>query len=98
MKRKVLDFTLNQVLFLFLLPLFFVFHGFVEYYFLVAPFDVATLFFVYVISSLMLAFASWLIFRSWQKAVLFAFLLMGLNFFFGSLHDGLKMLFGDHFF
>jgi hypothetical protein len=76
--------------YLILLPLFFVFHGFVDYYDIVRLNDVLRLLALYSTASLLLWGLAYLLFHCWQKAALFAFSLLCFHFFFGSLHDLLK--------
>jgi hypothetical protein len=80
-------------LFLLLLPLFFVLHGFTENYDFVPVIDAALLFFIYLISTLILLVLSWMLFRNWSKAALLTFFLMAFHFFFGSIQDGLRKTF-----
>ncbi len=76
--------------FLFLLPVFFVLHGFIENYDFVPVKDAVLLTAVYLGSSLLIVLLSWLLFRDFTKAALFAFCILCLHFFFGSIHDFVK--------
>lgn len=98
MKRNIISFSFREVCYLLLLPLFFVFHGFVENYAQISFLDALQLFLFYALVTAAICAAGFFIFRSWPKAFLFAFILMEVHFFYGSFHDGLKKLFGVTFF
>jgi hypothetical protein len=83
--------------FVFLLPVFFVWHGYVQNYPLVPVSDAFKLVFEYLLIILLLVIVFHFIFRSWQKGLLFVFFLMCIQFFFGAVHDLLKNLFADSF-
>lgn len=78
--------------FLFLLPLFFVLHGFVEYYRLVPLSEAAGLLLLYWSIAAAVALGFKLLFRSWRKAALAVILLLFFEFFFGNVHDMIKTL------
>jgi hypothetical protein len=84
--------------FLILLPLFFVFHGFTENYHAIPAWETVELFFVYLLTVLIVFFVVWLFYRNSFKAALFSFFLLSFNFFFGALQDLLKRYFEDAFF
>jgi hypothetical protein len=84
--------------FLFLLPLFFVFHGFTENYHAIPAGEAAELFFIYLLASLLIFLAAWLFYKNTLKAALFSFFLLSINFFFGALQDFLKKILEDAFF
>jgi hypothetical protein len=84
-------------LFVFLLPVFFVWHGYVENYPLVPSSDAAKLVFEYLAISLLLVLLFYFICRSWQKALVFTFFVMSVQFFFGATHDLMKNLFPGSF-
>jgi hypothetical protein len=84
--------------FLFLLPLFFVFHGFTENYYAIPTGEALELLGAYTLVSLLLFFTAWLFYRNVFKAALFSFFLLSFNFFFGALQDFLKSFFDDVFF
>jgi hypothetical protein len=88
---------LSKCAFVFLLPVFFVWHGFVQNYPLVPASDALKLVFEYLAIALLLAVLSYFVFKSWQKALLFTFLLMCIQFFFGAVHDLLKTWFPNSF-
>jgi hypothetical protein len=79
--------------FLFLLPVFFVLHGFNEHYDFIPVRDALFLTLIYLFSSLLLLLIFWLWYRNFIKASLAAFSAMGIHLFFGSFHDLLKNIF-----
>jgi hypothetical protein len=86
--KKVL---LRSPLFLFLLPIFFVLHGFVENFFFIRFSDCLILMAMYTGAALILYLLSWLILRTPVKAALAASFIMGFYLFFGALHDFLRL-------
>lgn len=90
MKDKILHIFKTKPVFLFLLPIFFVLHGFAENYGFIPVKDALVLTIVYLAVSICLSLLCWLVYRNFTKANLVAFYLMSFNFFFGSLHDELK--------
>jgi len=97
MKAKFNHFIATQPVFFLLLPVFFVFHGYMENYNFVPVKDALLLTGLYLVSSLLLSIIFWLLYRNFTKANLAAFLIMAFHFFFGSIHDGLKKLFPGSF-
>ncbi|HEY0058604.1 MAG TPA: hypothetical protein VGB56_05680, partial [Flavisolibacter sp.] len=95
MKLQIPQIPFKGEYFLFLLPLFFVFHGYVENHRLIQAQDAVTLFFFYCTVSIVLTSCLFFLFRSWRKASLFTFCLLLVHFFFGSFHDSLKELLKD---
>ena len=83
--------------YLFLLPLFFVLHGYTEFYGLIPLIESINLAGIYLLAGLFLFCIGWLLFRNGYKASLFAFLLLAFNFFFGPVHDFLKQTFPGSF-
>src|SRR6185295_11056121 len=77
---------------------FFVWHGYVQNYPLVPASDALKLALEYMGITLLLVPIFYLIFKSWQKALVFAFFLMCVQFFFGAIQDLLKNLFGNSLF
>lgn len=77
-------------LYLFLLPVFFVLHGYLENYGFISPGELAILTLTYLAGTLILAIIGWLFFRNIPKAALTAFVIMAWYFFFGVLRDFLK--------
>jgi len=88
---------LSKPIFVFLLPVFFVWHGYVQNYPLVPTPDAFKLVFEYLALALLLASLFYFIFKSWPKALLFTFFLMCIQFFFGAMHDLLKSWFSNSF-
>src|SRR5687767_13165810 len=83
-------FLRTSPLFLFLLPVFFVLHGYSEYYGFVSKKDSLLLVLAYTAACLVLGCLFWLLYRNIEKAALITFLLIAWYFFFGSIHDFLK--------
>ena len=88
---------LSTSVFLFLLPVFFVWHGYVQNYPLVPGFDAVKLILEYLAIALLLTSLFYFIFKSWRKALLFIFFIMCIQFFFGATHDLLKTWFSNSF-
>lgn len=87
MKSKLLYIAHTKPIFLFLLPVFFVWHGYVEFYDLISLPKAGLLILNYFLGTVVVSFISWLFFRDIRKACLFGFFIMCLYFFFGSIHD-----------
>jgi hypothetical protein len=87
---KLKIFLQTKPVFFLLLPIFFVLHGYVQNYPLVPVSDALKLVFEYLAVALLLIFIFYFIFKSWQKALLFVFCLMCVQFFFGAVHDLFK--------
>jgi Sulfatase len=86
-------------LFLYLLPIFFVLHGFTESYFLIPVSDSVLLLAKYLFAALVLHFIFFFLFRKKNyRASLFLFVLQVIYFFFGAFHDTLKLLLPGTFF
>ena len=81
--------------FLFLLPVFFVFHGCNENFGFIPFIDAAMLSLFYVISAFISLFILKFIIRKKGLAALFVFFCMAYFLFFGSMQDGLKNQFGS---
>jgi hypothetical protein len=76
--------------FIWLLPVFFVFHGFKENYRLIPPYSAVILTaYYFFISSIILLISRFLL-GTYYRASLFSFAAMALYFFFGPIHDILK--------
>lgn len=88
--HKLISLFSQTPFFLFLLPLFFVLHGFTAYYFLVPVKETIAVLFVFLAASFLLALAFLLIYKNRIKSALASVLLLALNFFFGNIQDGLK--------
>ena len=80
----------SYALYLILLPVFFVLHGYLENYGFISPGEGALLALVYTASTLVVAIICWLFFRNITRAALVAFMIMAGYFFFGALYDLLK--------
>ena len=76
--------------FLYLLPLFFVFHGFMENYFLIPVSACVLLLLKYLCVTIILHGLFFFFLRNNCKAVFISFILLLVNFFFGYFHDMLK--------
>lgn len=83
--------------FVFLLSIFFVWHGYVQNYPLVPASDAVKLVVEYLGVTALLAFLFYFIFKSWPKAFILTFFLMFIQFFFGAAHDLSKSLFPNSF-
>ena len=83
---------------LFLLPFFFVLHGYTEFYNLISFSKATVLVFYYLIGTVVVFFICRLFFKTYAKAAVFAFFLMCLYFFFGSFHDFIGKKFPGVFF
>lgn len=81
-----------QPFFLYLLPLFFVEHGFIVNYDLVPVNDGLLLLGQYLATALVISLVTWRFFRSYPKSALFCAAVLGFQFFFGPAHDFLKTL------
>jgi hypothetical protein len=89
--------NLKHPFFLYLLPLFFVFHGYTENYNYIPVKDAALLTGTYLGFAIAFAGIFWLLYRDVIKAALVSFLIMGFHFFFGSIHDAVKKIFPEAF-
>lgn len=81
-----------------LLPLFFVLHGFAQYYYFIPLPAVGELGLRYLFYTLLLAVVFWFIYRSIVKTGVAVFLSLFLFFFFGAFHDFLKSFLAQTFF
>ena len=83
--------VLNKTaLFLFLLPIFFVFHGNAENFGLITVRDSFLLLCVYLAAALVFYFFFYLLYKNFIKAGLLSFSLLFVYFFFGAIYDFLK--------
>ncbi|HSU28704.1 MAG TPA: sulfatase-like hydrolase/transferase [Chitinophagaceae bacterium] len=85
-------FTRTKPLFLFLLPLFFVLHGYTGNYDFVPVKDALLLVAFYMGCGIVLALIFMLVYRNIPRACLAAFIVLAFHFFFGSFHDTLKKI------
>jgi hypothetical protein len=83
--------------FLYLLPIFFVFHGYTQNLETVRLDEFFKLTGEYLLASAVLYFLGWLFYRNRKKAALFAFGLLFFHLFFGGFHDLLKKVSADFF-
>jgi hypothetical protein len=90
MKFELRKPAFNKEFFILLLPVFFVWHGFVENYVSVSVNEAANLLIDYLLSVIVLFAIFYWLFRSWRKTSIFVFLLMAYYFFFGAVHDFAK--------
>ncbi len=97
MKDRLIIFFKRYPVFLFLLPVFFVLHGYIENYDFVAAKDAIPLTGLYFGFSLFFYLISWLFYKNWMKAALIAFFIMAFHFFFGSIQDFLRNVFPGSF-
>jgi len=77
--------------FLFLLPVFFVFHGYVENFRSIGFLDCLPLIAVYSAAALILFLGSRLLFKDAVPAALLSAFILSFYFFFGALHDALRI-------
>ena len=97
MKNKLLHIIRTKPVFLYLLPVFFVLHGFTNNFFLVPVKEYLLLNIIYLGAALLLSLSFWLLYRDFLKANLVAMSIMAYNFFFGTVHDFLKLNFNNTF-
>jgi len=88
--HRLKSFLERSPLFLFLLPVFFVLHGFIENFHYALAKESLLLCLTYIGVSLLFTCAFWLIIRNIYKAAIVAFFVMAFNFFFGGAHDFLN--------
>src|SRR5687768_9367740 len=89
--------NLQRPFFLFLFPIFFVFHGFTENFYFVSVKSALLLSCIYTFSSLLLTALFYLFSKRLLHAALMAALVMAFNFFFGYVHDLIKEAAGGTF-
>ena len=97
MKNKLNTIFGKAFLCILLLPLFFIWHGYVRFYNLIPLQDSFLLILYYFGIGFILAFLLWPIFKKMNKAFLGAFILLFYQFFFGSVQDVLKKHFAGSF-
>jgi len=81
---------LRYPLFVLLLPLFFVFHGYVENYYFMNWGDCWSLLGMYTAGAIVVYLLAFLLMRDQMKAAVFTGYLLAIYFFFGALHDFLR--------
>jgi hypothetical protein len=84
--------------FLFLLPVFFLFHGFTQNYPLIPVAGSLVLLIKYLVATAIFTWLFFLFIRSRRSAGMLAFLVMSFHFFFGAIHDSLKSWLSNSFF
>jgi len=92
------SFLKNKPLFIFLLPVFFVFHGFVEHYYFISAKDTFLLILLYTITAFIITGLAWFFYKDFIKAALVSFYLLCFFLFFGSVQDFLREHFTGTFF
>lgn len=98
MKDKISIFLRKYPLFLYLLPVFFVLHGFTENYDFVPIKDSMLLIALYACVGIILMLLFRLFYKNWLKAAFVAFVILSFHFFFGSIQDGLRHVLPGSFF
>src|SRR5436190_3317835 len=88
---------LAQFAFLPLLPVFFVLHGFNEYFPIVPASDGFLLAVQYLLATVLMTALFYLPLRFTDKAALLTFILLAIYLFFGAIHDFLKKIAGNSF-
>jgi hypothetical protein len=80
----------QQPVYLLLLPVFFVLHGYAEEFQYIHLADLVIPTLTYLLETIGITFLCWLLFRDVCRSAMAAFALMSFYFFFGALHDFLK--------
>ncbi len=91
-KNRFISSLNSTPVFLLLLPLFFVLHGYIRNYNTIPVVDAALLLFLYFAVSMAIAAIAWLFYRSIFKAALLAAMIMSFHFFFGNIQDELTKI------
>lgn len=97
MKLNLPKLHFQKEYFLFLLPLFFVLHGFVQNYQYIHAEDALLLFLKYLSIWTPICLLFFFFFKSWRKATVYTFFLLCVYFFYGPFHDQLKVWFAGSF-
>jgi hypothetical protein len=95
--HKLLSFLRSKPVFIILLPLFFMLHGFMDNYYAVPLKEALLLLLMYVVASSIFFLVGWLFFKQLFKAAIFSFCVMAFHFFFGAIQDFLKAAFHESF-
>lgn len=98
MRFRLPPFRFTNEFFVLLLPIFFVLHGYTQYFTVIPFVDVIKLLGGYLLVTILVSMISLLFFHSWKKAAIFTFMVMAYNFFFGAIHDTLKKIWPQGFF
>src|SRR5436190_20769484 len=96
--KPLIVFLKTRPFFLFLLPCFFVLHGYTENYDFIPVTDSLLLVLIYLTASLALAGVFWLLYRNFMKAAIVSYSFMAYHFFFGSIQDFSRYHFAGTFF
>lgn len=91
MKRITNFIKSGRAVYLHLISVFFVLHGYTENHPIISVKDAALLLLIYLAAGLVLSGLSWLIIRNRERAHLFATCLMAIQFFFGACIDFLRI-------
>jgi chromate transport protein ChrA len=92
MKDKLIHIIRTKPIFLFMLPPFFVLHGFRENFDFIPAKEALLLTVVYMGASIAISLLFRLLYRNFTKANLVAFSIMAFNLFFGSAHDFIRKI------
>lgn len=88
--NKITTFLRTNSLYLVLLPVFFVLHGYLENFGFVSLRDAAILCLTYILLTISINLFSYIFFRNWTKAAVITVVWMSFFFFFGAVHEFLK--------
>src|SRR5258708_5370089 len=80
----------TQPIYLILLPVFFVLHGYLENYGFISTKDAAVLLLSYMVQTAMIFLFSYVFFRDTNRSALTTFMWMAFFFFFAALHEFLR--------
>jgi FlaA1/EpsC-like NDP-sugar epimerase len=80
----------TQPIYLILLPVFFILHGYLENYGFISVKDASVLLISYVVQTALIFLFSYIFFRNKNKAALITFMWMAFFFFFAALHEFLR--------
>lgn len=94
---KGLRINFSREYFLVLLPLFFVFHGYIQNLEAMKPMEAILLLGKYLLVALLIFATTYLLFRKRKKAAIFTFCILFFHFFFGAFQDALKSIAGNFF-
>jgi len=98
MRQDKLNKILQKPIFLVLLTVFFVLHGYTENFDVIPVADSLYLLGVYIAASILVCWLFWLFYHDVGKSAIMSFAIMAFQFFFGSLQDTLKAGFAQGFF
>lgn len=95
--RNIISFFKSKPVFFILLPVYFVFHGFAEYYKAIPLKDALWLLLEYIIATFVIFILGWLFYRQVFKAAIFSFCIIAFDFFFGNIKDSLTAFSNNSF-